>query len=327
MRLFALSLIAALFFIPSLTAVAQGLPTTEPLSVSISPQYPRPYQTITITPRSYGVNLTSSTVVISVNGTEIERGSGLITGYARLGGPGERTTIRVSVTTNGQTQQREVIVRPAEVALVAEPLTTTHPFYKGAPLVASEGRVRLVAIPDIRTAPGTSVAPQNLVYTWRLGNRILESSSGIGKSVIDAVAPIRYRDATVSVTVTSQDSTLVAYAETVVAPVDPIIRIYRNDPLLGPLFDTAFSGEVVMSTEEETFRAVPYYFGSTPAVTWTMNSIESGYDKDITVRSTGAGIGSAILAASARGSLLFQSAESMLTVRFGELRPLGIFGL
>lgn len=318
--------VTALFFLAGLSAHAQSIPT-DPVTLSISPQYPRPYQTITITPRSSGLNLAGASVVISVNGKEVERGSGLVTGYARLGGPGERVTVRATVTVDGQTHQKEVVIRPADVALVAEPITTTHHFYKGSPLVASEGRVRLVAIPDVRTAPGTAVAPQNLVYTWRLGNRILESSSGIGKSVVNAVAPIRYRDATVSVTVTTQDSAVVAYAETVIAPVDPIIRIYRNDPLLGPLFDKAYSGNVTMTTDEETFRAVPYFFGSAPTISWAVNSIGSGTERDITVRSTGTGIGSAVLSASAKGAALFQSAETRLSIRFGELNPLGIFGL
>ena len=326
MRFLSFLLISALS-LPLAPLHAQSMLPTEALSVSISPQYPRPYQTITITPRSTLLNLTNGTVVITVNGTEVERGSGVITGYARMGGPGERATVRVTATVDGQTQQKDLVIRPADVALVAEPLTTTHPFYKGAPLVASEGRIRLVAIPDVRTAPGTVVSPQNLVYTWRLGNRILEASSGIGKSVVDAVAPIRYRDVTVSVTVTTQDNAVVAYAQTTVAPVDPIIRIYRNDPLLGPLFDLAYSGNVTMNTEEETFRAIPYYFAGNPSLVWRVNSVESGTERDITVRSTGTGIGSAILSAQADGSALFQSAESSLTVRFGELRPLGIFGL
>jgi hypothetical protein len=131
----------------------------------------------------------------------------------------------------------------------------------------------------------------------------------------------------VSVTVTTQDNAVVARAQTVVAPTDPLLRIYRNDPLLGPLFDIALTGSVAMRDGEETFRAVPYYFPSKPSLLWTVNSVESGRIGDITVRATGQGAGSAILSVSAKSGGLFQSAERALTVRFGEGRPLGIFGL
>lgn len=320
-------LMSALF----LSALAGSVPAhaqvgTAPVTISISPQYPRPYQTISITPRSTQLNLAASTVTVSVNGTVIEEGTGVVTAYTRVGAAGERAVIRVSVTSAGQTYTAETSVRPADVSLIVEPISTAHPFYKGGTLVASEGRVRLVAIPDIRTANG-AVAPENLVYTWRLGSQILEAASGIGRSSLTATAPVRYRDANVSVTVSTQDSAVVAQASTVIAPADPIVRIYRNDPLLGPIFDRAFSGTFAMNGEEDSFRMVPYYFAGRPALSWTVNAVASGGDDDITVRATGTGRGSALLSATARYADTFQSADTSLSVRFGEDRALGIFGL
>ena len=326
MRFYRIALLIVFLFVATM-ARAQGLGSTEPITLVINPEYPRPYQTITISPRSTQIDLSASTVVITVNGEEVERGSGQTVGYARMGAIGERTTISVSVINNGITYTAQTVIRPGDVSLVVEPISTTHPFYKGGGLVVSEGRLRLVAVADMRTAPGSPVAPQNLIYTWRLGNQILQSASGIGKSSIEATAPVRYRNAVVSVTVTTQDNSVVARAQTVVAPTDPLIRIYRNDALLGPLFDTALSGSVTMRDGEETYRAVPYYFPSKPSLLWTVNSVESGRTGDITVRATGEGAGSAILSVSAKGTGLFQTAESPLSVRFGESRSFGIFGL
>lgn len=300
--------------------------SSAPVTISISPQYPRPYQTISITPRSNLLNLAASSVTVSVNGTVVEEGSGVLTAYTRTGAPGERTSIRVSVVSNGQTYVATAEVRPADVSLVVEPISTTHPFYKGGSLTASEGRVRLIAIPDIRTANG-AVSSENLVYTWRLGDRILENASGIGRSSLTASAPVRYRDANVSVTVSTQDSSVVAQASTVIAPVDPVVRIYRNDPLLGPLFDKAFNGTFTLAGDEDSFRMVPYYFVARPTVSWMVNSVPSGSDDDITVRATGTGRGSALLSATARHESSFQSADTTLSIRFGEERGLGIFGL
>ncbi len=310
----------------ALPAYAQGVGVT-PVDISLSPEYPKPYQTVAVTIRSTVVELSSSSVVVSVNGAVVERGTGVVTAYVRVGGPGERTTISVSVTANGQTYTKQAVIRPADVSLVVEPTSTTHPFYQGSGLVASEGRVRLVAVPDIRTSAGALVPAGSLVYVWRMGDQVLESSSGIGRSVLSATAPVRYRDADVSVTVSTQDSSVVAQAQTTVAPVDPFIRIYRNDPLLGPLFDLAYAGSITMGDDEETFRMVPYHFATRPLVSWAVNSVAGGGDDDITVRATGSGAGSALLTAQAQRTENLQSANTSLGVRFGELKPLGIFGL
>jgi len=326
MRLYRFALVIVLLF-SGLSVHAQGIGSTEPFSLVINPEFPRPYQSVSISPRSTLINLAASTVVIRVNGQEVERGSGQVVGYARMGAPGEATTVSVSITNGGQTHTKELTLRAADVALVVEPLSTAHPFYRGGSLAASEGRVRLVAVPDVRTSPGSPVAPQNLIYTWRLGSQVLQSASGIGKNSIEATAPVRYRDARISVTVTTQDESVVAYAQTLVSPIDPVLRIYRNDPLLGPLFDNALIGSVTMASGEETYRVVPYYFPSTPVLTWDVNSVESGGERDITVRANGNGRGSALLSAHAKGGKLFQVGETALTVRFGEADSFGIFGL
>jgi hypothetical protein len=311
----------------ALPAHAQQLVSTDPITISISPDFPAPYQNFSITPTSDLIDLGSSMVTISVNGAVVEKGSGEITGYASAGAPGSKTTIVVSVTNNGRSYQKTLVVRPADVALIVEPVSTTHPFYQGGSLLASQGSLRLVAIPDFRTAAGAIIPPASLVYTWRLGNQVLESSSGIGHSTVTATAPVRYRDATITLTVATQDSSIVAQASSAIAPIDPLMRIYQNDPLLGPLYDRALSGTLSMASTEQTFRMVPYYFAADPQLAWTVNSAASGADKDITVRSNGNGQGTALLTAAAALPSVFQSATAGLSVQFGQKKSLGIFGL
>lgn len=298
-----------------------------PLVLTITPSYPRPYQTVTVVPQSSVIDLAGSAVTVSVNGAVVSRGTGSEPAYVTVGGPGTATTITVTAVANGQTYTKTVTMRPADVALIVEPLSTTHPFYEGGSLIAAEGRMRFVAVPDIRTSGGAAVSPANLVYTWRLGEQILQSSSGIGKSVLTASAPVRYRDAQVTVTVTTQDQSIVAQAAAYVSPADPLVRIYKLDPLLGPLFGTALSGTVSMSGTEESYRAVPYFFPEAPSVTWQVNGTPSDYDKDVTVRASGSGSGTAQLAVSAEAPAASQSASAALRIRFGEDRSFNFFGI
>lgn len=313
-------------FVPSMV-FAQGYNPQDSLSVSIVPEHPKPYETVSVTPRSSLLDLFSSKVTISANGQKVEEGSGLVTGYVRAGAPGEKTTIVVSVVSAGVTYSKTIVIRPASVALVVEPSSTAHPFYSGGNLVASEGLVRLVAIPDFQSSPGVSIKNEQLTYTWRLGQQILQSVSGIGKSSVTATAPVRYRDATLSVTVTSTDNTMVAYAATTIAPVDPLIKVYANDPLLGPLFERALPSTLMMTSTEQTFRMVPYFFASNPSMSWSVNGSAGGVERDVTVRATGNGQGSAVIEASAKLAATFQSAKNSLSVSFGERSGLGIFGL
>jgi len=300
---------------------------TEPLAAIVSPQYPRPYQTVTVIPQSSAFDLAAATVSISVNGTVVAQGSGAEPAYVTVGGPGTAATVTVRATTGGQTYTQTVVLRPADVALVLEPLSSAHPFYEGGVLVASEGRLRLVALPDLRRSSGVAVSASDLVYTWRNGEQILQSASGIGKSVLTASAPVRYRDATISVTVATQDQSVVAYAETPIAPSDPLVRIYRTDPLLGPLFSVALPTRIAMATDEESFRAVPYYFAGEPLVGWEVNSVPGGSENTITVRASGNGAGTALLTATARAPVSPSTATASLSVRFGEKRSFGLFGL
>jgi len=307
---------------------AQGISSGDALSLVIAPQYPRPYQTVTIAPRSSQIDLSSSNVRISVNGTNVYEGSGTQATSVRAGALGERTTVVVTVTDPaGGVYTKTQVIRPAEVSLVIEPASTAHPFYQGGGLVASEGRVRLVAIPDLRTAPGTRLPASSLVYTWRLGSRILTDSSGIGRSTLIATAPVRYRNADITVTVTSPDNTLVGEAKTVISAVDPVARIYRNDPLLGPNFDIALSGAFSMPDTEATFRAVGYFFAVPPVFAWTVNNNTNGTDKDITVRATGNGKGTARIGVTATETETRRNAGSQLTVDFGSSTGFGFFGL
>lgn len=291
---------------------------TEPLSISINPDYPRPYQIVTVTPQSSLIDLAASKITFTVNGKVVQQGTGGESANVAVGGPGSITTITVTAVNNGQTYTKSLSIHPADVALIVEPTSTIHPFYEGASLIGSEGRVRIIAVPDLRTSAGTQISAANLVYTWKNGGQILESASGIGKTVLSATAPVRYRDTTITLTVSSQDSSVVGQASVLISPRDPLIRIYENDPLLGPRYDTALPASVALNDTEATYRAVPYYFTTAPTLTWEMNGTPSQTGQDITVRPSGSGQGTAVLGVTASSGSLGQSTNIRLSVTFGK---------
>ncbi len=300
---------------------------TQSLTLDQSPQYPTPYSTVTITPSSSAFDISGATISVKVNGEQYYSGSGGAGIAITLGGPGSKNNIVVTAVSGGQSYSQSLLIIPENVALVVEPVSSTHPFYDGASLVPSEGHVRVIAIPDLRDSSGNQIDPSSLIYTWSLGDQELTADSGIGASVLDAIAPQMYRDADVSVTVTSQDGSLMAEGNTTITPISPITRIYKEDPLLGPIYDNALGSSYTMPDSEDTFLGVPYYFSSTPALNWTMNGTDSGSTNSLTVRDTGTGVGTAQLNFSANNSSSNETANSTLSVQFGNSNSTGLFGL
>jgi ribosomal protein L31 len=300
--------------------------SNDPLTVTVTPASPRPYETVTVTPDSTLIDLASAKITVSVNGTVIENGGGVQSVPVTVAEPGGITTITVTAVAAGQTYTQKITLRPADVALVIEPVSSTHPFYLGAALAAPQGRVRVIAIPDLRTSANVRLAASTLVYTWKWGDKVLADQSGIGRSIFTAIAPVQYRDAQITCTVTSPDGSLIAEASTVIAPVDPIVRIYPDDALMGPNFNHALSGGYSMSADEEAFRGIGYFFGTPPSLAWSVNGQSVSSDQDVTVRTTGSGQGDANLSFTATNSDTHQEASLSLPVHFGAKKATNIFG-
>ncbi len=320
-----ISFIALFLFAGILPAQAQ-FATNEPLTLSISPENPRPYETVTVTPSSTLINLAAARITVSANGKVIENGGGVQSVPVTVAGPGGTTAITVTATLGGKTYTQKITLRPADVSLIIEPVSTTHPFYLGAPLVSPTGRVRIVALPDLRTSTNVRLAPSSLVYTWKWGDRVLAEQSGIGRSSFSATAPVQYRDAQITCTVSSPDGTLVAEASTVISPVSATVRIYPVDALMGPDFNHALLGNFTMNVDEEAFRGVAYYFGTPPSFAWSVNGQAASSDQDVTVRTTGSGEGTASLSLAATNNDTKQDASSALSVHFGAKKSNNIFG-
>lgn len=319
-----LALAAILFFV-ALPAHAQ-FATNEPLTVTVTPDTPRPYETVTVTPGSTLVNLAAARITVTVNGTVIENGGGVQGVPVTVAGAGGTTNITVTAVVGGQTYTKKLALRPADVALVVEPVSTTHPFYLGAALTAPVGRLRIIAIPDLRTAPNTRLAASSLVYTWKWGDKVLAEQSGIGRSTFSAIAPVQYRDAQITCTVTSADGSLIATASTVISPTNAVARMYPVDSLKGPDFDHAVTGTYVMSGDEAAFRGIAYFFGATPSLAWSVNGQSASTEQDVTVRTTGSGEGTASLSFAAKNTDTSQDASSALSVHFGAKKATNIFG-
>ena len=329
MRPYLLPLLAVAIILP-LAALAQSIETAslETFSVSIDPQYPSPLSQADISVQSSSIDLANSTMTVSVAGKNLYKGA-VRAVAVQVGKAGSITKVKVTITSAGSSSSQTVSIEPQDVALIAEPVSSSPPLYPGSPLVPLEGDVRVVAVANFANSAGTPLDPSTLSYSWTVDGTQIADSSGIGKQAIIVASPLEYRSRAVSIAITSQDGSLVGGDDLSLTALDPTVRVYENDPLLGILYEHALSGNYTISGAEDTLYAAPFSFPTSngaPSIQWFLNGNAAQTGNSITLRPTGSGQGSASLSVVASGGQTARATEA-LSLTFGATPGTGLFGL
>lgn len=318
--------VAVALLLPTLAFAQFSLGTNEPLVIGISPQHPRPGDTVIVTPKSPHIDMKRSTMTLSVGGKLVY--SGEVKGVpVTLNASGQATVIAVTVKGDSGSEKATITLRPGDVSLVAEPVSSIPVLYPGKARIPQQGRVRYAAIADFRTSPSARLDPDQLSYSWIVNGTTILNSSGIGKDSIILASPLMYRTEKVSVEVSSRNGSLVASDTLLVTPESPTMRLYVHDPLQGILFDHALGTSHSITGSETTFTAVPFSFsliGGEPVVNWFLNGTKVETGPNITLRPEGAGQGNASLTATANAGT--ETGTAALSIIFGESAT-NIFGL
>jgi hypothetical protein len=328
--LFATVLTASLLpFLTSAQSIDNLVNNVNPFSVSIAPQYPAPFSPVTLSFLSSSLDLTKATVTVSAGGKQVYQGSvqpvTLIVGKA-----GSITSVTITMSSATSRFTQSLVLQPEEVSLIAEPLASAPVLYPGKPLVPLEGNTRVVAIAHFADAAGRTIDPENLSFTWTVDGAVIANSSGIGKQAVIVSSPLQYRIRTVSVLVQSQMGSLVGKAEVSLAPQEPTIQLYENDPLLGIRFERALKSFYSLKGTETSLYAAPFslpLLGGAPIVAWFLNGTKAQTGEVITLRPTGSGEGTASLSVNASGRTeSLTSTGTSLSLQFGKTST-NFFGL
>ncbi len=315
-----LSALAILAFSAPFATNAQSfnLNTAQSFTLSMSPQYPAPYSQATISELSSSLDLTGATMTVFANGAQVYRGN-VQPVAVTLGGAGAPVNVKVLITINGTQYSQALLIRPQDVSLVAEPISSAPPLYAGKPLVPLGGDTRMVAAASLRDGNGRMLDPSALSYTWTVNGTQISSASGIGKDAIIVASPLQYRESTVSVAVANQSGSVTGCASFSLTVDEPVVRIYKNDPLLGILYDHALSNSYAITGTEASLYAAPFSFptsAAAPVLEWFLNGAAAQTGNSITLRPTGSGGGNASLSLVA-SSGDFLKATTNLSLSFG----------
>jgi hypothetical protein len=273
----------SVYFLSASTLYAQGLPVSgNSLELSASTDNPIPGQTITITARSFGADISGATIIWAMNGKEEQKGVGATTLDVIAPALGKKLIIKVSaVTTNNTSLSNSMTIMSGAIDMILENNGYTPPFFKGKIPLSYQNTVTVTAVPHIANATGAEYDPKTLVYTWKKSWQVLEDQSGYGKQSIQLTGDIVPRGYTLSVTATTRDGSAQATGYALISFTSPSISFYENDPLYGPLFNRSMIGNVRIGSQQETgVLAVPFGFNK-PAngpgdllFTWMINGIE-----------------------------------------------------
>ncbi|MEK7607710.1 MAG: hypothetical protein AAB484_02175 [Patescibacteria group bacterium] len=278
-------------------AHAQSIPgISEPVTLGISPRFPKPDTTVTITAQSFSTDLNRAGFSWISGGKVIKQGTGVMSVSVPSGKAGSLTSISVTVTTiDIGTISQELSWRPADVTLVWKSDGYVPPFYKGKALESYGASFRVTAIPEFFTA-GKRLDPKTLVYTWKKNGTIDPNQLGYGKDSFTGsqTSYIRGGD-DINVEVSNSDGSIISTKTITISPGIPEIVFYEDSPLYGIQYEKALNGTFNLIAEEVALRAEPFNVSINNSFTglnldWSINgdSVPSFKDKNkIILRKTG----------------------------------------
>ncbi len=255
----AFAVVLALAAVPAYAQLGL-LGTSGSVTISLSPQYPGPHDTVTLTAQSSVLDLSQSSIVWSVNGAVVAQGTGQETANVTVGALGSDTAVTVQATAPDSTSASATAhIIPTELDLLYDSDSYTPPFYRGRSLPSAGSSLVLQALPHFVEPGGTTVPASDLTYTWRDNGQVMGQVSGKGKSAIVIPSPVLYGTDVISVQAQSSDGLLSGQSSVSVSAVDPIVVLYEDHPLYGILYEKALDSASFIPESEMTFAAVPYF--------------------------------------------------------------------
>ena len=241
------------------------LPTNLPglanyTTIKIFPENPGPGKSVTANLELYLTDLNKAEISWFLNGEMVEKGIGNKSFRFQTGQVGSVSRVSVLIVTfEGESVEKEIVIRPAEVDILWNASTYTPPFYEGKALFTNQSEVRLSALPNITNSSGSRVSPENLVFRWYKGNTFIQSDSGFGKNTLTLKGGVLFKSLDIKVEVATLDNSSKAENRIIIPSENPLVLIYEEHPLFGTLLNKSLT-DFVLKEKEIKLSAVPYFF-------------------------------------------------------------------
>lgn len=249
------------------------------ITIATSPTNPEPGQSVTASVSALQFNIDLAKIVWSVGGKTLLSGQGVRSVSFAAPAAGKSATLSVTVTPQGGT----AVTRSIEIAvggtvdLIWESVDGyTPPFYRGKTLPIKQSTIKVVAMPQVKTATGASSKPGDFVYTWRKDGKNMAGQSGLGDNSIVFMNQILDTGNRIDVSATNGAHTV---SESIAINLfNPEIIFYQYDQVKSmPHYEKSFVSNSTISQPRLTLVAEPYFLArdwesnSGTTLNWTIN--------------------------------------------------------
>ena len=245
------------FFVALLLALpvsAQELFDGPKILIAVSPQYPKPGESVTLLLQSPFLDISQRHITWRNSSTVVLEGEGETTYKFVAPAPGERATISARV--DGVSDEVSITISPLSVDLLWEADTYAPGLYRGRHVPTLGANLTVQALPHF-SKNGAEIPSSQLLFTWKQNGEVL--LSGRGKSSFTLPVAEFSKTNAVSVNVTTSDKLLGADRTVSIATVDPDVRLYFEHPLYGTMYHAAIPTQTSIADTEMTFTAIPYF--------------------------------------------------------------------
>lgn len=274
--MFSLLCLLGIFF--GFTEKIHAQTSADSIFVDMIPETPGALQNVTIKLKSYSYNILGSKITWTVDGKIVLSEIGAIEYSFKTKEVGKATNIVITILTGGETIQKGISIQPQDVDMLWEaPDSYVPPFYKGKALPATEGQIRVVAFPIVKSSGGTPVKTNDFIYKWSKDFSYIQNASGYNKQAFSLTSSYFNDQETVSVEIVGISQQYTAKKTIKIKPVAPKIIFYKKDPEWG-VFYNKILGKDSSVTTGTTIIAAPYNFSpknpSSPFLryTWLINN-------------------------------------------------------
>lgn len=224
--------------------------------ITVQPEFPKPGDIVTLQFESYGANTGGATLTWRVNGQTIADATNRRQATMVAGALGTRDIIEVVIQQqDGVSRSIQTAVVPGYLDIVIEAQTHVPHFYRGRSLPSFGSPVVATAL--LHTGANS---PTDLVYTWRLNQKVLEFGPIRGRNSVTFDATWG-REMLLSVQVAQPDGTVLGRKAISVPVASPEMHFYEVNGLYGTI-PLAIKDRLLMIGSTATIIAEPYYLNS-----------------------------------------------------------------
>lgn len=244
------------------SADPQILVQEEEIGFEIIPENPEPYDEVTINLNSYATDLDKAIISWQNSAGFVQSGIGKKSITFQAPGPDSLTYFDITISPVGQTTtiRKRIVINPSDIDLMWESVDAlTPPFYKGKALPTIGGVLKVVAVPNSNTITS---GIGSIDYTWKNNNDTIEEVSGYNRNSYIFKNSLFDKTSNIEVQASSVSGNYNASKKIEISTFNPVLNFYKKSPTDGILFNIATNNDYIMTEDQATFVAYPYYLAT-----------------------------------------------------------------